>query len=209
MLAISLIAFSLAMMSATLLVKRVHQYLRPQQAAAEEENYQDFSPFGFVKKIADWQGFNQGTMEIYFEDETIPVREEKELVPPFLAEGMKTEDEPIIITFDENSQVKHLVPDFAGLAPKGEINKGNGPIVITYDENPKVKNFVQDFSGLISKEDLQRGNFSQIASRPEVRAMVMKYAQDQEFRELLKQVMINKDISQLANGVIKVDEVHK
>lgn len=178
--AIALIAFSLAMMSSAMLAKRVHKFLRPHQEG--EEVTEQFSPFGIVKEIASVHGIDvgnkeeEGTMEIYFEDEEEPFQKEKEIVKP-------------VIKIELTSEEKEAIE--------------------AYSKNPKVQNFVQEISGVISNEELEQGNYLQIAFKPEVRSIFMKYAQDKEFRDMASKIMKDKNLLQLANNAMKQKEVQK
>ena len=177
--AIVLIAFSLAMISSTFLVKRVYNLLHPQQE--EEEIKEPFSPFGFIKQITNAADTPQkeegekGTMEIHFENEE-PLQKEKEIVKPIIQ---------IELTAEEKQAVEN------------------------YSKNPKVQSFIQELSGVISKEEMEKGNYLQIAFKPEVRSIFMKYAQDKEFRDLAAQIMKDKDLLRLTNDIIKQKEVQK
>lgn len=185
-LAIALIAFSLAMVSSALIVKRVQNFLHPQQGKEEVE--ESFSPFGLLEKIntahntdeiAQEQSQNNGSensLEISFEDEQTPTPKEKEIVKPIIKLNLTEEEKQAIET---------------------------------YSQNPKVQSFVQEISSVISKEELEQGNYLQIAFKPEVRSIFMKYAQDKEFRDLAAQIMKDKNLLQLANNVIKRNEVKK
>ncbi len=212
-LAITLIAFSLAMMSSALLVKRVHNFLHPQQT--EDENTESFSPFGIIKEIASTNGLgneDQGTMEIYFDDEYVPSKEEKEMVQPVIETELTSEERQLALNAKLgpiNANPAPQQPDFRAAIQQLNLSTVGKQTIESYSKNPKVQNFMQEMSRVISKEDIEKGDYLQIISKPEVRDIFMKYAQDKDFRDLINKAMQNKEIVQLANETIKRNEVRK
>ncbi|MCR5505102.1 MAG: hypothetical protein K6E94_06115 [Elusimicrobiaceae bacterium] len=213
-LAITLIAFSLAMMSSALLVKRVHNFLHPQQT--EDENAESFSPFGIIEEIANIHGLgseDQGTMEIYFDDEYVPSKEEKEIVQPVIETELTAEERQLALNAKLGpinvKPAPQQQPDFRAAVQQLNLSTVTKQTMESYSKNPKVQNFMQEMSGVISKEDIEKGDYLQIISKPEVRDIFMKYAQDKDFRDLINKAMQNKEIVQLANETIKRNEVRK
>ena len=178
-LSIALLAFSLAMLCANFIVRRIGSFLpSPQQEMEEEEK--DFLPFGLHKQqdnteyasedITDSTDFivKHHTEQVY--------AQEKELIKPIL---------------------------------KAELTKEEKQTVETYAQNPKMQAFIREISAAVPEEELDQENYLQIVYKPEVRDIFMKYSQDEDFRKMAAEIMKNKDLLQLAEKTINNSEVKK
>lgn len=148
-----------------------------------------------------------------------PQREEEEIKEPFSPFGFikqinntqqkeEESEETMEIHFEEEEPLqkeKEIVKPVIQI----ELTAEEKQAVENYSKNPKVQSFVQELSGVISKEEMEKGNYLQIAFKPEVRSIFMKYAQDKEFRDLATQIMKDKDLLKLTNDIIKQKEVQK
>ena len=178
-LSIALLAFSLALICANFLAKRVHNVLRP--PVQEEEN--TFFPFSLGKT-----GQDNNFIEIKDAD-----NKEK---PSYI----------IIKDEEENFQKpKEIIQPIL----KVELSEEEKQTIENYAQNEKLRAFITDLSGVISQDELNQENYLKIAFKPEVRAIFMQYAQDPEFREIATTVMKDKNVLELAKKVIQNKEVAK
>ena len=180
-LSIALLAFSLAMLCANFLVRRVGSFLPPSQQEIEEER--DFSPFQKVKQ-----------------DEQEKQKTEKEIIDSTLL--VLKNQEGIEQNF---KQEKELVKPIL----KIDLTEEEKQTVETYSKNPKLRAFVEEISTVISQEELEQGNYLKIVYKPEVRNIFMKYSQDEDFRNIATEVMKDKNVLQLAKKIINNSEVKK
>ena len=180
-LSIALLAFSLAMLCANFLVRRVGSLLPPSQQEIEEER--DFSPFQKVKQ--DGQEKQKTEEEII--DSTFLVLKNQE--------GIEQNFE----------QEKELVKPVL----KFELTEEEKQTVETYSQNPKLKDFIEELSAVISQEELEQENYLQVVYKPEVRNIFMKYSQDEDFRKIATEVMKDKKMLQLAKKIVNNSEVKK
>ena len=175
-LSIALLAFSLAMLCANFLVRRVGSLLPPSEQEIEEmEEENDFSPFALVKQ------------------------EDKE------TQG-NTEQKPAL-TLQEQEEFKEK--EIVRPVLKFELTKEEEQTVENYSKNPKMQEFIKEISSVISQEELDQENYLQIVYKPEVRDIFMKYAQDEEFREIASEIMKDKDLLKLAKKTVNNREVKK
>lgn len=168
-LSIALLAFSLAMLCANFLVRRVGSFLPPSEQEIEEE--QDFSPFAQTKN--DDENIKE---KILITQTQKDFEQEKEIVKPIL---------------------------------KVELTEEEKQTVENYSKNPKIQEFIKEISAAVSEEELNEENYLQIVYKPEVRNIFMKYAQDEEFREIASEIMKDKDFLQFAEKLINNSEVKK
>ena len=174
-LSIALLAFSLAMLCANFLVRRVGSFLPPSQQEIEEmEDENDFSPFALVKQEDD-------------------------------KAEQKTEQDVLTAQNEEDFKEKEIVRPVL----KFELTKEEEQTVENYTKNPKMQEFIKEISTVVSQEELDQENYLQIVYKPEVRNIFMKYAQDEEFREIASEIMKDKDLLKLAKQKINNSEVKK
>ena len=175
-LSIALLAFSLAMLCANFLVRRVGSFLPPSEQEIEEmEEENDFSPFALVKQ------------------------EDKETEE-------NTEEKPVL-TLQEQAEFKEK--EIIKPILKFELTEEEKQTVENYTKNPKMQEFIKEISTVVSQEELDQENYLQIVYKPEVRDIFMKYAQDEEFREIASEIMKDKDLLKLAKQKINNREVKR
>lgn len=183
---VALLAFSIAMITANSLAKRVHRFLRPQ--AEEEKIETTFFPFALTSstetnyiKVHDIDEVeNTATEEPYVIDLQYPAEENlppvREFIPPVMKTGLT----------DEEKQT-----------------------VRNYAKNDKLKAFITEISSVVSQDDLKQENYLKIAFNPQVRSIFEKYARDKEFREIATNVMKDKEVLEFAKKIIQDKEVRK
>ena len=176
-LSIALLAFSLAMICANFIVRRVGKLFPPPLQEVEEEG-EVFSPFAMTKQKQD--------TEIVIDSTSLVLKGREE-----------THKQPI----QEKEIVKPIL--------KFELTKEEEQIIETYSQNPKLKAFIEEISAVISDEELRQENYLQVAYKPEVRDIFMKYSQDEEFRKIASEIMKNKDLLELAKNTFNKNEVKK
>ena len=182
-LSIALLAFSLAMICANFIVRRVGSYFPPSEQEIEEmEEERGFSPFALVKK----------------EDKN--TKEEKPIDTTLLVLRSDAEDD-----IRELKQEKEIIKPILQI----ELTKEEEQIVETYTSNPKVIAFIKEVSQVISKEELEQQNYLQIVYKPEVRNIFIKYSKDEDFRKMATEIMKDKRMLQLAKKIINNREVKK
>lgn len=192
-LSVALLAFSIALICANLLAKRVHNFLRPQQQESYEET--TFFPFSFtsqsnyIKVYDENEEGSEAPAEEIFKEE---VKQNFVLEMPDAAE-------------DGLQQPKEIVKPIL----KTELTEEEKQTVLNYLQNKKMQEFITEMSSVISQEDLEQENYLRIAFKPEVRSIFMKYAQDAEFREIAANVMKDKNVLELAKKIIQDNEVKK
>jgi len=179
-LSVALLAFSIALICANVLAKRVHRFLHPQ---AEEEKLEAvFFPFALPgernyiivhEEEKDEYSLEEQNTNAVIEEDFQP---EKQIVQPVL---------------------------------KIELTEEEKEIVIDYTKNDKMRAFITELSGIISQEDLNQENYLKIAYNPQVRDIFMKYAQDEEFRKMAANVMKDKEILEFTKKIIQNNEVKK
>ncbi len=184
-LSIALLAFSLAMICANFIVRRVGRFFPPPQQEVEEER--GFFPFASVNEDStentptEISGPNDLTVKIrpenveYIQEDEIRITE-KEIVKPVL---------------------------------KLELTEEEKQTIETYSKNPKLSAFIKEISATVSQEELEQGNYLQIVHSPEVRSIFMKYSQDEDFRKIATEVMKDKKMLQLAKKIVNNSEVKK
>ncbi len=182
-LSIALLAFSLAMLCANFIVRRVAKMLPPSQEEIEETEI-PFSPFAEVKQ-------NDGKdKEIINSTDLI----------------LKSKTEQIDFTVEEKEEPKkEIVKPILKL----ELTEEEQKTVETYTKNPKLQEFIKEISTIITPEELEQENYLNVVFKPEVRAIFEKYASDEEFRETVTTIIKDKNFLQFADKIIKNNEVKK
>ena len=172
---IALLAFSLAMLCANFIVRRVGKFFPPPQQEIEEEG-QEFSPFALVKQVNNEESIIDSSSLVLQGGEQVELNQEKEIVKPVF---------------------------------KIELTEEERQLVETYSQNPKIQSFIKEISAAVSQEELEQKNYLQIAYKPEVRDVFIKYSKDEEFRKIAAEIMKNKDLLKLAKNIINKNEVKK
>ena len=181
-LSIALLAFSLAMLCANFLVRRVGSFLPPSEQEIEEEE-RGFSPFEKIKQDGQEE---QKDEEILIDTPLLVLKNQEGIEQNF-------------------KQEKELVKPILKL----ELTEEEKQTVETYSQNPKLRAFIEEISTVISQEELEQGNYLQIVYKPEVRNIFLKYSQDEDFRNIATEVMKDKNILQLAKKIVENSEVKK
>lgn len=184
-LTIALLAFSVALISANLLAKRVHNFLHPQAEEEAEKAEIPFFPFALNSQS------NYIVVEGENEDQTASEY-------PISLEKQNTMEASY-------QQAKEIVQPILKLELTDEEKKA----VENYTKNKKLRAFISEISGVVSQEQLNQENYLKIAYNPEVRNIFMKYAQDEEFRKMAADVMKDKEVLELAKKIIQNNEVKK
>jgi hypothetical protein len=180
-LSIALLAFSLAMLCANFIVRRIGKFLPPPQQEIEEER--DFSPFEKIKRDEQEQ---QKTEEVIIDSTLLVLKEQ---------EGIEQ-------NFEQEKEIVKPVLKF-------ELTEEEKQTIETYSQNPKLRTFIEEIFTVVSQEDLEQENYLQIAHSPEVRNIFMKYSQDEDFRKIATEVMKDKNMLQLAKKIVNNSEVKK
>ena len=190
-LSIALLAFSLAMLCANFIVRRVAKMLPPSQQEIEEtEPY--FSPFAEIKQESEENTENN---EIINSTDLIVKNKRKQ------------EDYTWIGT--EFPQKEETGKEVIKPILKLELTEEEQKTIENYTKHPKLQAFINDLSTVISPEELEQENYLQIAFKPEVREIFIKYSQDEDFREIAETIIKDKNFLQFANKIIKNNEVKK
>ena len=174
-LSIALLAFSLAMLCANFLVRRVKEFIPPSQQEIEEaEENIYFSPFATV---------TQDKVEIT-EESTLqakPVltaqeefKQEKEIIKPILKIDLTEEEKQIIETYSEDPKLREFIKELSTVISQEELEQGNY-LQIVY--KPEVRNIFQKYS--LDKD------FRNIATK------VMK---DKNMLQLAKKIVNNSEV---------------
>ena len=187
-LSIALLAFSLAMLCANFIVRRVAKMFPLSQEEIEEAGPY-FSPFAEVKQETE---------------------EDKEIInsTDFIVKSRIKQGEPIYIEkveFPQEETVKQVVKPIL----RTELTEEEQKTIENYTKNPKLQSFIKELSTVISPEELEQGNYLNIVYKPEVREIFVKYTQDENFREIAETIIKYKNFLQFANKIIKNNEVKK
>ena len=144
-LAIALLAFSLAMITANSLAKRVLNFLHPQ--AKEEKVEETFFPFGI--------GSDKDTnyIKVYNIDEEPALEEQytvdgnlkqaKEYVAPVLKVGLTEEEKQTIAGYAKNDKLKDFIKEISGVISQDDLKQGNY-LQVAY--NPQVRSIFEKYA---------------------------------------------------------------
>ena len=110
-LSIALLAFSLAMLCANFIVRRIGKFFPPSQQEIEERE-QDFSPFAAVKQneevVIDSSSFVRNSEEI----EQNP---EKEIVKPILKFELTKEEKETVEAYSKNPKMQAFIKEISAV----------------------------------------------------------------------------------------------
>lgn len=175
-LSIALLAFSLALISANLLITRVKGVFFPQKQEVQEEV--PFSPFGVIKQDSSTaeptNNGNRPFMEIKFEDEEPLQTQPKEVLQPILQINLTEEEQNAIESYAKNPKLKSFIEELSGVISKEDIENQN---YLQIAFNPQVRAIFTKYS--------QDQEFREIASQ------VMK---DKNVLELARKVVQEKEV---------------
>ena len=183
---IALLAFSLAMICANFLVRRIGK-LVPPPPTQEIEEEADFSPFAAIKQDDT-------------ENTPIEILNSTDYIIKLRKENVK---------YIQEDEFKATEKEIIKPVLKLELTEEEKRTVETYNQNPKLKAFIEDISAVVSQEELEQENYLQIVYKPEVRNIFMKYSQDEDFRKIATEIMKDKDVLQLAKKIVNNSEVKK
>ncbi len=135
-LSIALLAFSLAMLCANFLVRRVGRLLPPPEQEVEEE--QDFSPFAQVKN--DDEKVKENFLITQAQEN---FEKEKEIVKPILKVELTEEEKQTVETYSKNPKMQEFIKEISAAVPEEELNEENY-LQIVY--KPEVRNIFEKYS---------------------------------------------------------------
>jgi len=175
-LAIALLAFSIAMIAANSLAKRVHNFLRPQAAEAKTES--DFFPFEMFSngeenyvKVHDENEAPALQGDYTFEENYQPVRE---YMPPVLKVGLTEEEKRTVESYAKNDKLKVFMTEISGVISQDDLKQGNY-LQVVY--NPKV-----------------RAIFEKYAQDKEFREIATNIMKDKEVLEFARKIIQNNEV---------------
>ena len=137
-LSIALLAFSLAMLLANFLVRRVGKMLPPSQEEIEEAET-DFTPFGKSDKTDTIKPGEMSfeKLESYYQPQ------EEEIVKPLLDEELTEEQKNTVETYVQNPQLEDFIKEISAVIPPEKLEQENY-LNIAY--NPEVRNIFMKYS---------------------------------------------------------------
>ncbi len=113
---VALLAFSLAMLCANFLVRRVGSFLPSPEQEIEEE--QTFSPFAQIKNDDEKEKVLITKIQ---EDFT----QEKEIVKPVLKVELTEEEKQTVETYSKNPKMQEFIKEIYAAIPEEELNEEN------------------------------------------------------------------------------------
>ena len=141
-LSIALLAFSLAMLCANLLVRRVGSFLPPSQQEIEEaEENIDFSPF--EKIIQDNKLAEEKKDKILLTQTQEDFSQEKEIIKPILKIELTEEERQNIETYSQNPKLREFIHEISTVISQEELEQENY-LQIVY--KPEVRNIFLKYS---------------------------------------------------------------
>ena len=167
-LSIALLAFSLAMLCANFIVRRVGNFLPSPQQEIEESR--EFSPFATVKS-EELKKAEKPAL-IYREQEDF--KQEKELVKPILKIELTEEEKQTVETYSQNPKLRAFIEELSTVVSQEELEQGNYLQIVF---KPEVRNIFVKYS--------QDEEFRKIA------AEVMK---DKNMLQLAKKIVSNSEV---------------
>lgn len=175
-LSIALLAFSLAMLCANFLVRRVREFIPPSQQEIEEaEEEIVFSPFERVK-----QDNTETTEENILQIKPVLIQtqeefeQEKEIIKPILKIDLTEEEKQTVETYSKNPKLKEFIKEISTVVSPEELEQENY-LQIVY--KPEVRNIFQKYS--------QDEDFRNIAS---------KVIADKNMLQLAKKIVNNSEV---------------
>ena len=174
-LSIALLAFSLAMLCASFLVRRVGDFLPPsKQEVEEEEENKAFSPFVLVKQENTKTKENaEQTKPVLTQTEEDFVQE-KEIIKPILKIELTEEEKQTIETYSQDPKLRAFIKEISGVVSQEELEQGNY-LKIVY--KPEVRNI-----------------FLKYSKDPDFRNMATKVMTDKNMLQLAKKIVKNSEV---------------
>ncbi|MBO4707300.1 MAG: hypothetical protein J5594_01915 [Elusimicrobiaceae bacterium] len=136
-LSIALLAFSLAMICANFLVRRIGKFLPPPQQEMEEEK--EFSPFAQIKE--DNGETIKGNLLVTQTQENF--EQEKDIIKPILKTELTEEEKQTVENYSKNPKMQEFIKEISAAIPAEELNEENY-LQIVY--KPEVRNIFEKYS---------------------------------------------------------------
>lgn len=125
-LSIALLAFSIAMITANSLAKKVHHFLRPQ--AGEEVAENSFFPFAatsqsnYVKVYETEAEYEAEKAQNATEDD---LQQTKEFIQPILKMELTDEEKQVVTTYAQNDKLKAFITELSTVISPEELHEEN------------------------------------------------------------------------------------
>ena len=164
-LSIALLAFSLAMLCANFLVRRVGSFLPPSEQEMEEEN--NFSPFTLVKQEEKNDTIANTRLLILEHKQGIEPESETEIIKPILKLELTEEEKQTVETYTKNPKMQQFIKEIYAVVPEEELDQENY-LQIVY--KPEVRDIFlkysqdEDFKNIAS-EIMKNKDFLQLANK--------------------------------------------
>lgn len=171
-LSIALLAFSLAMLCANLLVRRVGSLLPPSSQKIEEEG--DFSPFALQQNKQEDIVTDSPSLILQSDTETLTPEQEKKIIKPILKTELTEEEKQTIETYSKNPKLRAFIKEISAVISQDELEQGNY-LQIVY--KPEVRNIFLKYS--------QDEDFRNIAT---------KVMTDKNMLQLAKKIISNSEV---------------
>ena len=142
---IALLAFSLAMICANFIVRRVGRFLPPPEQEIEEEE-KEFSPFVAVKQSnEDEPTVDSFLLVLKRHDGAVGLgpEQEKEIIKPILNVELTEEEKQTVETYSKNPKVKEFIKEISAVVSQDELDQGNY-LQVVY--KPEVRNIFMKYS---------------------------------------------------------------
>jgi hypothetical protein len=142
---IALLAFSLAMICANFIVRRVGRLLPPPQQEIEEEE-KDFIPFVPVKQKNEDELVIDSYLLILQKPEDpsgLGPKQEKEVIKPILNIELTEEEKKAVETYSKNPKVKEFIKEISTVISQEELDQENY-LQVVY--KPEVRNIFMKYS---------------------------------------------------------------
>ena len=170
-LAIALLAFSLAMLSANSAVKRLHHFLHPQKQT-EESSFFPFSLTPQSSYIKVYENAEEEAAEKVLEEENL--QQTKEFIKPVLKLELTDEEKQTIEYYAQNAKLRDFITELSGVVSQEDLNQEN---YLKIAFNPEVRSIFMKYT--------QDEEFRNIATS------VMK---DKNALELAKKIIQNNEV---------------
>lgn len=173
-LSIALLAFSLAMLCANFLVRRVGRFIPPPEQEITEteiETEEDFSPFEKVTKENTKPKVEKSLLVSQNKED---FNQEKEIVKPILKIELTEEEKQTVETYSQNPKLRAFIKEISAVVSQEELEQGNYLQIVF---KPEVRNIFIKYS--------QDEDFRKIATE------VMK---DKNMLQLAKKIISNSEV---------------
>ena len=141
---IALLAFSLAMICANFIVRRVGRFLPPPEQEIEEEE-KEFSPFVAVKQDNEDTPVIDSYLLVLQKPEDpsgLGPKQEKEVIKPILNIELTEEEKKAVETYSKNPKVKEFIKEISTVISQEELDQENY-LQVVY--KPEVRNIFMKY----------------------------------------------------------------